>query len=147
MKRYHWVSKLIFAHALIWRHTPLVSCQQSRLDYEGPLLSYESHLTGLVKEYQERHRLATSFPTTGARYIITHDEADGGVGNTMPGIVSAFFLALVTNRVLLIERCSCFSYLDHGDIDFKYKEQVWTSSSILKHAHTCGVESVLLLHF
>jgi hypothetical protein len=146
MKRNRWVSKLVIAHVMMWGPTALVCCLQSGLHPDAPLLSYNSHLLELFKEYQKRHRLTTSSPASGARYVITH-EAPGGMGNTVPGIVSAFFLALVLNRTLLVECYNYLSYLDHGGIDFRYAEQVRSSSPTLEYLYTCGMSYALLLPF
>lgn len=98
-----------------------LSCHAS--DLRRPLVSYNSHLSKLLEKYQHWHELATSTPSSGARYIIAL-EASSGMGNTIPGVVSAFFLALVTNRTLLLERYNYFLYIDHGKLDFRYSEQV-----------------------
>eukprot|EP00884_Botryococcus_braunii_P020938 jgi/Botrbrau1/7528/Bobra.0019s0016.1 len=98
-----------------------LSCEGA-VDRNRPLLSYNSSLSSLIKSYEERHRLATSNPSSGARYIITYEER-GGMGNTIPGLVTAFFLSLVTNRTLLLERYNYLVHIDHGDLDFRYSEQ------------------------
>lgn len=87
-------------------------------------MSFNTKLRSLVNRYRERHRKATSSPTSGARYIVTYEFDNGALGNSYPGILSAFFLALLTNRTLLIDDGNALSHLEHDDVDFRYSEQV-----------------------
>jgi hypothetical protein len=108
---------------ILWLLFRFVVCFSSSNGLSRPLLSYNSRLLELVEGYQQRHRRATSDPASGVRYIISTDSY-GGVGNTLPGLVSAFFLALVTNRTLLVESLEYLLFFDHKGIDMSYESQV-----------------------
>lgn len=100
-----------------------------RLSGNRPLLSFNTKLKILFNKYKERHVRATSSPESGARYIVTYEFDNGALGNSYPGIISAFFLALLTNRTLLLEDGNALSHLEHDDIDFRYSEQVRLETS------------------
>lgn len=88
-----------------------------------PLIGHRSPMSELLASYKERHKEATTNPKSESRFIIS-GEAEGVLGNSYPGIISALFLALMTERVLLVKAGTAMQYLDHGELDFRYEEQV-----------------------
>lgn len=84
----------------------------------------KNNLYSSIERYEERHRDAITNPKSKARYIITYETDGGALGNSFPGILSAFFLALLTNRVLLLEDFRALTYLKLSDMDLSYSEQV-----------------------
>lgn len=89
-----------------------------------PILGNSSPLDNLLSAYKDRHKDAITNPSSGARFVVVDEVGGGTLGNSFPGIVSAFFVALMTNRTLFVTTDLAMRYLDHGDIDFRFQEQV-----------------------
>lgn len=79
----------------------------------------------LIKDYKARHLAVTSKLVEDAKYVTTYESVrHSGLGNTLPGLVSAFFLALALNRTLLLDTPVMLQQLDTGPLDFSYANQV-----------------------
>ena len=74
-------------------------CPPSRMPFEA----HWPRLAAVLKDYAEWHENTTKTPSESTRYILLAASYASGTGNQLLALISAFTIALITQRVLLLE--------------------------------------------
>lgn len=84
-------------------------------------------LGDLIRDYKARHLAITSKLVEHGKYVATNEAFYFRRRNTLPGLVSAIFLALALNKTVLLDTPVILQHFDTSPLDFSYTIPGWLS--------------------